>query len=212
MSRFTLHRESRDVLLDGSPVHLTRLEFELLALLANRPYTVITKEEIGRSVWGYSDGSSNRAIESHFNRLRRKLGDFNPIVTKWGVGYMFVPDGVDGDGQPRGRVPESIGAGVIAVLKPNGTVFWVSESVQPLLGWSAAEMRGTGYAEYLHPADRIELEANGGWHAQISASAMRVRLRTRSGEHLDVQAVAEPMMDDGYDRLLGVVHVWTPLS
>jgi DNA-binding response OmpR family regulator len=82
----TIDLESRQVALDGAPVHLTPTEFDLLAHLAARPARVFTREELLAEVWGYHDGSGARTVDSHVRALRRKLG--NDIVrTVHGVGY-----------------------------------------------------------------------------------------------------------------------------
>lgn len=203
--RIAIHRESREVFFDGRTIPLTRLEFELLSLLADRPNTVVTKEEIGHAVWGYSDGSSNRAIESHFNRLRRKFGDFNPIVTKWGVGYMYAPNGRGGHVRHR---PEST---VVVVVKPDSSVFWASETIDDVLGWSVSEVRDTGFYEYLHPEDRTRAQARRAILESGEACEMEYRVRTKSGAYREIHAKSEPML--GHDaRLLGVVNVWTSVN
>jgi DNA-binding response OmpR family regulator len=78
--------ESRRVLRDGSPVHLTPTEFDLLVYLARRPQRVFTRDELLADVWGYHDGSGARTVDSHVRALRRKLGD-DVVRTVHGVGY-----------------------------------------------------------------------------------------------------------------------------
>jgi DNA-binding response OmpR family regulator len=71
---------------DGEAVHLTPTEFDILALLAGKPGTVFTRERLLSSVWGYRDGFGARAVDSHVQALRRKLGA-DVIRTVHGVGY-----------------------------------------------------------------------------------------------------------------------------
>jgi len=80
------------VSLDGRPVALRRMEFELLAHLAGDPQRVFTKDELLRSVWGYRSGGSTRTLDSHASRLRRKLGarDASWVVNVRGVGYRLT--------------------------------------------------------------------------------------------------------------------------
>jgi DNA-binding response OmpR family regulator len=71
---------------DGTPVHLTPTEFELLATLAAEPDRVFTREELLALVWGYEVASGTRAVDSHVAGLRRKLSP-GVIRTVHGVGY-----------------------------------------------------------------------------------------------------------------------------
>jgi DNA-binding response OmpR family regulator len=81
-----LDLEARRVRRDGTVVHLTPTEFDLLAHLARRPGRVLTREQLLGEVWGYRDGSGARTVDSHIRALRRKLG-VDVIRTVHGVGY-----------------------------------------------------------------------------------------------------------------------------
>jgi DNA-binding response OmpR family regulator len=81
-----LDRTTRRVTLDGEPVHLTPLEFDLVWYLATRPGRVATREELLEQVWGYSVPSGARTVDSHVRSVRRKLGN-ETIRTVHGVGY-----------------------------------------------------------------------------------------------------------------------------
>jgi DNA-binding response OmpR family regulator len=76
----------RRVTRDGTPVHLTPTEFDLLVFLARRPGQVFTREQLLGEVWGYRDGSGARTVDSHVRALRRKLGA-DVVRTVHGVGY-----------------------------------------------------------------------------------------------------------------------------
>ncbi len=80
--------DSRRVTRDGAEVHLTPTEFDLLLGLAKANGTVLTREDLLTSVWGYPDGSGARTVDSHIRSLRRKLGD-HVIRTVHGVGYAI---------------------------------------------------------------------------------------------------------------------------
>lgn len=85
-----LDRAARRVRRDGEVVHLTPTEFDLLACLAARSGTVLTRTQLLTEVWGYRDGSGIRTVDSHVRALRRKLGD-GLVRTVHGVGYSIEP-------------------------------------------------------------------------------------------------------------------------
>ncbi|MEN3309892.1 MAG: hypothetical protein V7603_6094 [Micromonosporaceae bacterium] len=72
----------------GAEVHLTPTEFDLLVHLAGRPRTVLPRERLLAEVWGWSDASGTRTVDSHVKALRRKLGA-DVIRTVHGVGYAL---------------------------------------------------------------------------------------------------------------------------
>ncbi|HEY2283571.1 MAG TPA: response regulator transcription factor [Solirubrobacteraceae bacterium] len=79
------------VSVNGLPVQLRRLEFELLAHLAGEPERVFAKHELLRAVWGYRSTGSTRTVDSHASRLRRKLEQHGGrwVINEWGVGYRL---------------------------------------------------------------------------------------------------------------------------
>jgi DNA-binding response OmpR family regulator len=79
---------ARLVKLGGEVIHLTPTEFDLLALLAVRPGTVFSREQLLAEVWGWRDGSGQRTVDSHVRGLRRKLGA-DLVRTVHGVGYAL---------------------------------------------------------------------------------------------------------------------------
>jgi DNA-binding response OmpR family regulator len=82
----TLDIGTRRVVRNGEAVHLTPTEFDLLAFLARRPGVVFAREALLAEVWGYTDGSGPRTVDSHVRSVRRKLGN-GAIRTVHGVGY-----------------------------------------------------------------------------------------------------------------------------
>lgn len=87
-----LDAHSRAVTLEGRPVSLCRLEFQLLLHLASEPTRVFTRAELLRAIWGFPDTGSTRTLDSHASRLRRKLaGDGRRwVVSVRGVGYRLT--------------------------------------------------------------------------------------------------------------------------
>jgi DNA-binding response OmpR family regulator len=82
---------TRQVSVDGAVVQLTRKEFELLALLAQRPGVVFRREQIISEVWRTSWEGTGRTLEVHVASLRSKLRMPALIETVRGVGYRLVP-------------------------------------------------------------------------------------------------------------------------
>jgi DNA-binding response OmpR family regulator len=90
----TVELPNREVLVDGTPVPLTRKEFDLLALLAQRPGVVFRREQIISEVWRTSWEGTGRTLEVHIASLRSKLGLPALIETVRGVGYKIVAPAV----------------------------------------------------------------------------------------------------------------------
>lgn len=85
----TVDPEARTAARNGVPVPLTPHEFDLLlALLHNRGITLY-RSALLELVWGMDAEPSNRTLDIHMSRLRRKLGWEKHIRTVPRVGYML---------------------------------------------------------------------------------------------------------------------------
>ena len=71
----TVDPKSRRVTLAGVAVELSPKEFDLLAHLAARAGTVVTKRELLVDVWQLPYGGSDKTVDVHLSWLRRKLGE-----------------------------------------------------------------------------------------------------------------------------------------
>jgi DNA-binding response OmpR family regulator len=71
----TVDPRSRRVTHAGAPVDLSPKEFDLLAYLAARPGTVVSKRELLTEVWQLPYGGSDKTVDVHLSWLRRKLGE-----------------------------------------------------------------------------------------------------------------------------------------
>lgn len=86
----TLNPSSRTAAVDGAPVDLTYIEFELLSYLMRNPNRVISREELISQVWGYDFVGNDKTVNSHIRNLRAKLGvRAVSIVTVIRSGYKF---------------------------------------------------------------------------------------------------------------------------
>ena len=86
-----LNLETYQAAIDGHPLDLTFMEYELLKFLASHPGKVFTRETLLSRVWGYEYYGGARTVDVHVRRLRAKLGEENAnlIQTVRSVGYRF---------------------------------------------------------------------------------------------------------------------------
>lgn len=91
LGQLLLDLEARSVTLAGTPIDLTRTEFDLLASMAARPRAAFTRRQLIDSVWGPTWFGDEHIVDVHVGHLRRKLGDdaTEPrfVRTVRGIGY-----------------------------------------------------------------------------------------------------------------------------
>jgi DNA-binding response OmpR family regulator len=83
----------RAVTRDGSPVHLSAKEFDLLAYFMRHPGQVLSREQILNGVWDYNHDPGTNIVEVYVGYLRRKLALDDrpvPIQTVRSAGYRLV--------------------------------------------------------------------------------------------------------------------------
>lgn len=89
-----LRPEAGEVLVGGTPVHLTRTEFRLLCELADQSGRVLSRQQLLDRVWGYDVYGDERLVDVHVGRLRRKVerDAANPehVLTVRGLGYKLT--------------------------------------------------------------------------------------------------------------------------
>jgi two-component system, OmpR family, response regulator RegX3 len=100
---FHVNFARRVVTVDGKSIHLSRREFDLLALLLSPPGRVRTRDELIDKLWSGRDLADTRTLDTHVRRLRLKL-EVDParpqfLLTVRGVGFRFER-GID-DPSPR---------------------------------------------------------------------------------------------------------------
>jgi two-component system KDP operon response regulator KdpE len=86
---------NRRLIRRGQDVHLTPIEFRLLAELMRYPGKVITHRQLLREVWGPPYVEHSHYLRIYMGRLRQKLEDdpLRPkhLITETGIGYRFIP-------------------------------------------------------------------------------------------------------------------------
>jgi len=85
----TCDEASRMCKLNGQPIHLSLIEFNLLNTFLKHPHQVLTRDQLLNLVWGYDYYGDPRTVDTHVKRLRKKLAPFKCIHTARGVGYLY---------------------------------------------------------------------------------------------------------------------------
>jgi DNA-binding response OmpR family regulator len=82
---------AREVRAGGTPVDMTRKEFDLLYLLASQRGAIVNRRQILSTVWNDENAwmQRSRTIDTHVNNIRRKIGRHGDIRTQRGVGFRF---------------------------------------------------------------------------------------------------------------------------
>ncbi len=89
----SLDLQAKEMSIDGKIVPLTKTEFEILALLMSNPARLFTRDEIIERVWRDAPYITERTVDVHITRLRKKMGTLAPmIVSRAGYGYRFNAD------------------------------------------------------------------------------------------------------------------------
>jgi two-component system, OmpR family, response regulator RegX3 len=89
LGRLIIDRRTRRVSVDGDERALTPKEFDLVALLAEDPGAVVTRQHILESVWDPHWYGPSRTVDVHVASLRRKLGHPEWVETVRGVGLRL---------------------------------------------------------------------------------------------------------------------------
>lgn len=85
--------EQRQVFVKGANIHLTPIEYKILATLIRNAGKIITYKQLLQEIWGKNHTNSNHYLRIYIQHLRQKLQDnpLNPkyIITETAVGYRF---------------------------------------------------------------------------------------------------------------------------
>lgn len=81
---------AKELLINDKPITLTKTEFEILALLAKKPDKIFSREDIIDVVWKDYPYITERTVDVHITRLRKKMGKYAAfIVNRSGYGYKL---------------------------------------------------------------------------------------------------------------------------
>ena len=84
-----INKKEMKVRLDNEIIHLTSKEYELLLYFVENTNTVLNSDQLLDNIWGLVFESESRTVDTHIQRLRKKLGDYNCIETVIGAGYKL---------------------------------------------------------------------------------------------------------------------------
>ena len=87
---FIIDFESKEVYLGSEKIDLTKTEFNILAFLVMNKNRTISREEFIDEIWKETPFITERTVDVHITRLRKKLGKKSSLITnKQGFGYKF---------------------------------------------------------------------------------------------------------------------------
>lgn len=89
VGKLTIFPRIREVLFDGKKIVLTKMEFDLLKLLAENPKQTFSRENLLDKVWGYDNFPTTRTVDTHVLQIRQKIPD-EVIETVRGLGYRLA--------------------------------------------------------------------------------------------------------------------------
>lgn len=84
--------DAKELYFQGTAIHFTKKEFEIIELLATYKGQVFDKERIYEKLWGFDGEGDSMVISEHIRKIRAKFTKLNitsPIETVWGVGYKW---------------------------------------------------------------------------------------------------------------------------
>lgn len=207
--RVTIDTAIREVRVGSTPVHLTRLEFDLLALLAARPREVLSRDDLLAAVWhSHRDWQSPATVSEHVRRLRLKFqepGLPSLLATVRGVGYRFDPAAADVEFVTR-HSPRTDLRNCFAIL--DGTrILDASPGLVHLLALPREEVVGRDALEFVAPSSlavarrRAALRAGG-----ELPRPERLRISSTPGVEVAVDVATTLLDHDGALRYQ--VSVW----
>jgi DNA-binding response OmpR family regulator len=100
--KLVMNRKTYKVHYEKKELNLTKKEFLILWTLVKKQDVVVTREELLKVVWSYEHLDDDRMIDTHLNRIRKKLKQNQlklTIKTVWGIGYKLQTEEM-AEGEP----------------------------------------------------------------------------------------------------------------
>ena len=93
---FQIDTDRRQISYFGTPMELSRYEYNLLEILMQRPGHVYSREQLMEMAWDEPEASMDRTVDAHIKNIRGKLKSIkpkiDPIITHRGIGYALKED------------------------------------------------------------------------------------------------------------------------
>ena len=93
---FQIDKARRQISYFGTPLDLSRYEYNLLEILMKRPGHVHSREQLMELAWDEPEASMDRTVDAHIKNIRAKLKAIkpriDPIITHRGIGYALKED------------------------------------------------------------------------------------------------------------------------
>jgi DNA-binding response OmpR family regulator len=89
-NNLTFSLSERKLFYNEDEVILTKMEFDLLYLLATNPKQVFSREKLLDEVWGYDNYPTTRTVDTHVLQIRQKISA-DVLETVRGIGYRYNP-------------------------------------------------------------------------------------------------------------------------
>ena len=85
-----INSETKELTIGDQIIPLTRTEYDIINLLASKPERIFERDDIINQIWKDSPYITERTIDVHINRLRKKMGErASLIISRPGYGYRF---------------------------------------------------------------------------------------------------------------------------
>lgn len=88
VGKLVINNFEKEILYDGKKIVFTKLEYELVKLLAENPRQTFSRENLLDKVWGYENFPTTRTVDTHVLQVRQKTAD-EIIETIRGLGYRL---------------------------------------------------------------------------------------------------------------------------
>lgn len=88
VGKLVINDMEKEVLYDGRKITFTKMEYELVRLLAENPRQTFSRENLLDKVWGYENFPTTRTVDTHVLQIRQKTAD-DIIETIRGLGYRL---------------------------------------------------------------------------------------------------------------------------